>query len=205
MDGVNYLLIATFLAGIVSGFLLFGIICIALEIVHGQRLKKQGSDKNSLAAGRERAKQHVESEKDNKRNKEITALLKEATNIVRIQADISDAIQQPSKNAPHSRYKNQLLDDYKELEKKKIAIFESILSKGYDPTVTVYNVDTQKTSDVKLSSLVESSKSKTNPIDDGPPESITKNVAVGTKITKKVKNGKTFFVIEKKEDDPTIH
>ena len=57
--------------------------------------------------------------------------------ITRLQLDLVGAIDQPSKNALHSRYKNGLNEEIKLLEEEKLEILKSILRDGFDPVITV--------------------------------------------------------------------
>jgi hypothetical protein len=64
--------------------------------------------------------------------------LARVTDITNQQMDLLKAVDQPSINASHSRYKNSIAQLLRDLEKEKILLFRDILDLGIDPILTVY-------------------------------------------------------------------
>ena len=67
----------------------------------------------------------------------VTQLIKDAEGLAKQQTDLSSQAQQPSKGAAHSRWKNGLIAQMRELEDKKIEVFRKIVAEGYDPKIGV--------------------------------------------------------------------
>lgn len=78
-----------------------------------------------------------ETEKLKVNMKSVTDRLNQAQAITNQQLELLGQIDQPSKNALHSRYKNELNAEVRKLEEDKLMILNSILKDGYDPTLTI--------------------------------------------------------------------
>jgi hypothetical protein len=63
--------------------------------------------------------------------------LDRAAQITQEQAELMAQIDQPSKNALHSKFKNGLVAEAKRLEEEKTELLRSIVADGYDPEVVV--------------------------------------------------------------------
>jgi len=127
-------------------------------------------------------------EQDGKRES-IIIRLKKAQAITEQQLDIRAATDQPSKNALHSRYKNGLISDIKKLEEEKLAILQSILDDGFDPTISVIDEAGQR-QELPLSHFVNKAAAVTPPPAQDP------------NVPKRV--GK-FVVVKGGKDDGTVH
>lgn len=79
--------------------------------------------------------------------------------------ELQAAMDMPSQNATHSKYKNGILGELRELEEKKNAILESILKDGIDPVIRVQNEDGSKV-DMKLSEFI-ARQNGSEPLDEG--------------------------------------
>lgn len=153
----------------------------------------------------------TEGPKDPALNKSVVERLKKATEITKRQNEISSSTSMPSANALHSKYKNSLVRQYKDLEEEKMVILQSIVKDGFDPEVTIYNAMTQKHETMKLSDFL--TNFAPNPVTKPSQAPVPKTGAPTTKtesiddkgIRKVEKNGRTFFVItggETNENDP---
>jgi hypothetical protein len=170
-------LIIGFFLGIVAtitGFMLYAMITVR---------KLKAAKKNIVDELRKKL-----DEQDAKRES-IIARLKQAQAITEQQLDIRAATDQPSKNALHSRYKNGLISDIKKLEEEKIAILQSILNDGFDPTISVIDETGQK-QELPLSHFVSKAAATTPPPTPDP------------NAPKRV--GK-FVVVKGGKDDGTVH
>ncbi len=85
-----------------------------------------------------------EQEAQDEKYKTVHSRLKRAAEISAKQLDIAQAIDQPSKNSLHSKYKNQLVGEVKDLEKEKRSILRSIIQDGFDPDLTITNQTGEK-------------------------------------------------------------
>lgn len=119
----------------------------------------------------------------------IIARLKQVQVITDQQLAIQGARDQPSKNALHSRYKNDLIQDIKKLEEEKMAILQSILDDGFDPLMNILDENGQK-QELPLSHFVNKAPPSA-PLPTAPPSS-----------SKRV--GK-FTLVKGGKDDGTIH
>ncbi len=70
--------------------------------------------------------------------------------ITKQQLELASMVDMPSKNALHSRYKNDLHHEIRRMEDDKNVIFRSILRDGHDPLVTILNAS-QEQETIKLS------------------------------------------------------
>jgi len=85
----------------------------------------------------------------------VKSKLERAAKIAEQQQLMMAQIDMPSKNALHSRWKNDLIHNVKELEKDKIAILRSILTEdGFDPTI-ITNDETGQKRELLLSQLIK--------------------------------------------------
>lgn len=69
------------------------------------------------------------------------------------QQEISAKIEEPSKNALHSKHKNLLIQAVREIEEEKFTIMMTILLLGYDPTVMYVNEKKERV-EMKMSDYV---------------------------------------------------
>lgn len=53
------------------------------------------------------------------------------------QSTLIASLDQPSKNASHSKYKNTIVREIDHIEQKKIQIFNKVLKAGYDPKISI--------------------------------------------------------------------
>jgi TPP-dependent 2-oxoacid decarboxylase len=83
----------------------------------------------------------------------VQSRLAEVYGISQRQHELQAAADQPSKNALHSRHKNGIIGELKELEEKKHSVLKSILKDGFDPVISVLNEDGTK-EEMKLSQFV---------------------------------------------------
>jgi hypothetical protein len=80
--------------------------------------------------------------------------LLKAGDIAQQQSDLRVLIDMPSKNALHSKHKNQLIRDIAVLEGEKIAILQTIVADGFDPTIATQN-DRGEREEVPLSQYIQ--------------------------------------------------
>lgn len=66
----------------------------------------------------------------------VTERLSQVQKMTQAQFALLAQIDEPSKNALHSKYKNNLSSEIKQIEEEKASILKSILKDGYDPTIT---------------------------------------------------------------------
>ena len=85
-------------------------------------------------------------------------LLSEASDLAAKQNDIIQSLQQPSKNALHSRYKGQLIAEWKKLEEEKLTVLQKILDAGFDPEIAFMDPQTNEMKGQKLSEFVAESR-----------------------------------------------
>lgn len=101
-----------------------------------------------------------------KNAKAIMNIMKSASEIMKEQTALKDAIQKPSTNSLHSKYKNSLGIRYKELEDAKYDKLSQILKLGFDPDIKVLdengNVKISKISDFVSDHNKENIKLDTN-------------------------------------------
>lgn len=150
-----------FLLGFVAGL----ITAVFLIIGYGVYKYKQLTKARDKIIG-ELQKSATEIEKG---LKNVTARLNRVREITEHQMNLLGQIDQPSKNALHSKYKNDLNHEVKKLEEEKNKILKSILKDGYDPTLTLLTETNQKES-IKLSQYLARAglipKEPTPPSDD---------------------------------------
>jgi hypothetical protein len=88
------------------------------------------------------------------------------------QIDCINSIDRPSASAAHSRYKNTVVSQIKQLEEEKEKLLRGILARGFDPLLSIIMTDGQ-TKSMKVSEIVsmlesesisnETSQSTTDP------------------------------------------
>lgn len=216
-EGITFQYFAMgFGTGVLTGVAIFLLFALR-QADKAERQNKEIANMQIEIIEKEAAKLKKRFDKKRKLTERVTAQLDEASKIIETQNNLAAALQQPSKNAPHSRYKNRMAADWKALEDKKQDIFASILKSGADPVVQVYDDEIKKTRDMKLSELMQAMG--INP-KSGPPPSpqqakiileedpkvkeLKKAAGANTTVKKKVVKGRTFYVIENK-DDKTNH
>lgn len=71
------------------------------------------------------------------------------------QARLITQLSLPSKNSSHDSYKREILEEVKEIEKTKMAIFKTIVEDGFDPMVKVYDGNSpNQTKEITMSEAV---------------------------------------------------
>jgi hypothetical protein len=91
------------------------------------------------------------------------------------QSELQAAMDMPAQNALHSKHKNGIFQELRNLEDKKHAILESILKDGVDPKIRVLNEDGSQV-EMKLSEFVARNNGA-EPLNEGelPPGIAEKN------------------------------
>ena len=103
----------------------------------GYLLRKAQKDiTNALGATAPKDKAKV-TDKEKAEYARFKPRLDRAAQITQEQAELMAQIDQPSKNALHSKFKNGLVAEAKRLEEEKTELLRSIIADGYDPEVTV--------------------------------------------------------------------
>ena len=100
----------------------------------------------------------------------VKVQFKEANRITDKQMELLGSLERPNASASHARYKNQILQQVKDLEEKKIEIFKSILDTGIDPVISMFTPDNGKV-EMRMSDALKrheglpdtNSKDKTDP------------------------------------------
>ncbi len=77
---------------------------------------------------------------------------KQAQDIADVQLELLARVSRPNASASHSRYKNDIVGQLKDLERQKMDIFRSILADGVDPNLIMILNGEQTT--VKMSEAV---------------------------------------------------
>ena len=187
-------LIIMFTLGLISGI---GIIC-ALIAIYGYFLTRKHVRvetflKKELAEARE---------KDEQQHQYVLKKIEVAKQIITAQNKLS------STNISAASPEVEVLQaEYMRLEEQKNTIFKEILATGIDPVLNVYDPVNGSFREMKLSEIVARSAAqyKPQPTPVGNPASPaypTGNV----NITKKMnKNGKTFYLITKNNDDDVVN
>lgn len=171
-------------------------------------------------------KQELEAAKD--LQDRVAVKLQKVRDIGNKQQELANSILQPSMNAMHSKHKNELMQEHEELEKEKIAILKEVVYKdGIDTDVTVMNPTTHETESMKLSKflvqLEKQHEEANNLIKESSAKEEVKDILEKLKrikdkragaqsgekpkqrIVKKETDRGTFYVIERDDDDETIH
>jgi hypothetical protein len=95
----------------------------------------------------------------------IMKKLREAAGIAQIQMEMLAQLDLPSKNALHSKYKNELRFEIQDLENKKIGLLKAILAEGLDPAITILN-DQGKPEEMLLSKYLAHNQARNSPPTD---------------------------------------
>jgi len=85
----------------------------------------------------------------------------QATELAKLQNDLRAQCEMPSKNALHSRHKNDLIHEINDMEQRKLDLLRTILAEGYDPTITVSNENGSKR-EIPLSAYVNEALAQLN-------------------------------------------
>ncbi len=131
--------------------LIVGTFVIPLYIRFKYR-KQLNNVKKILEETRNNTKLTFKDAKNNK--KEIKNGMQRLIEITNEQAKIIANIQEPSKNALHSKHKQQLVLRVTDLQEEKVDIIRIILSTGYDPKVVISG-DDGKPESIHLSEYLE--------------------------------------------------
>lgn len=91
-------------------------------------------------------------------------LVEQADELMKQQYDLFTQMQQPNKNAMHARYKNDISLTIRDLEAKKIDIFEKLVKRGHDMTIH-FQDETGTLKPIKMSEAIKAYRdnSKTPP------------------------------------------
>lgn len=131
-----------FILGFFAGLLTATIIIVGYGMYKLRQLSKA---RDKIIGELQKSAQDAE-----KSLKNVTERLNKAREITEKQLGLLGQIDQPSKNALHSKWKNDLNHEVRKLEDEKNEILRSILKDGYDPTITILNANDQKET-IKLS------------------------------------------------------
>ena len=128
--------------------------------------------------------------------------LLQAADIAQQQMDLRAQLDLPSKNALHSKYKNQIVAQLADLEYQKIDLLKTILAEGYDPLITIIG-DAGNKEEIHLSTYVDQATTQLS--ESGfanntppPPVNDTPDVNVPRKAGK-------FMIYKGGKDDGTTH
>lgn len=124
--------------------------------------------------------------------------LTQASELAKMQMELRAQAEMPSKNAVHSKYKNDLVHEINDMEHRKLDLLRTILAEGFDPTITVFD-ETGQRNEVPLSSYVNEATNLLGVRNDKQPEA-PKDTGLGE--PKKV--GK-FLIYKGGKDDGTTH
>ena len=114
----------------------------------------------------------------------ITKRLIEAAEITKTQLALQSQTDMPSKNALHSRHKNKLIGELKDLEMQKISLLRSILEDGFDPTITIMTEDGTK-EDLLLSKFLSQAYNPTDEVKSPKPDGSPSTRTVGKFVVHK--------------------
>ena len=123
---ISFILGATVAVG---GFIVWGL----------YRLKKLDKTKDQLM---EKLQKHAADLEAGLKG--VNERLVKAKELTERQVSMMSQIDQPSKNALHSKYKNDLVYEIRKIEDEKNELLRSILKDGYDPSITILNPDNEK-------------------------------------------------------------
>jgi hypothetical protein len=91
----------------------------------------------------------------------IKERLMKASELAQAQLAIKAQLEMPSKNALHSKYKNELGGELQNMEIQKLDILRTVLAEGFDPMITVINEVGIK-QEIPLSAYVDSASQQLN-------------------------------------------
>src|SRR5208283_650339 len=126
-------MIASFLLGYLSG--IFTIIAYGIHKVHSMTESTSEDIIDNLGLDVKISDLNKESVREKNKIISVRDRLGEVYTISQKMQELQAAMDMPSQNATHSRYKNGILSELKELEIKKNSILESILKDGIDPVI----------------------------------------------------------------------
>jgi hypothetical protein len=115
-----------------------------------------------------------------------------ASEIAQTQMTLRQQMDQPSKNALHSKYKNGIVSELHDLERQKLDLLRTVLAEGFDPSITVISESGVK-EQMLLSKYVNEAA---NAIGDSIPPKPTDDSA---------KRAGKFVVYKGGKDDGTTH
>lgn len=162
----------TFFAGMIFGVLLFAIIVGWQVRKAEQELAKQVAQ----AKIKNRKAQKTQEDEDIKSLeaiidqihslREIHKSFDEITKISEEQASIMGALERPNASASHSKHKRSLIMRMRDLEEKKLNLFDSILKHGVDPVVVVLD-DNGKQTEMPMSEVAKLHRADLEQFDNG--------------------------------------
>lgn len=107
------------------------------------------SERNKLKKEAEQIKLKQEDLK--KKYEIVRPRLKQVADISNKQLELYAQTQEPSKNSLHSKWKNDIISEIKELEKEKRSILRSIIKEGFDPDLSLTDDRDGRKETVRLS------------------------------------------------------
>lgn len=134
---------------------------------------------------------------EDKKQKSIKDRLFQASELAQTQMTIRAMIEEPSKGALHSKYKNELVYEMRDIEQKKIDILQTIIADGYDPIITVTN-DSGTKSEIPLSAYIKETVAILNKSTGGQPPPLPP-------VPANAKRSGKFIVYKGGKDDGTTH
>jgi len=130
-----------------------------------------------------------------KKYESVRPRLRKAADISNKQLELYILVQEPSKNSLHSKVKNGLIHEIRDLEKEKRTILRSIIKEGFDPDLDLIDDKTGEKQMVKLSEYMN--KNGISLTDDK--ERTPLDGPEGSRLAK----GGKFFVIDGGKSDTT--
>lgn len=94
-------------------------------------------------------------------SKSVSERLAKVQKLADQQLDMLATMKQPSKNALHSQYKNQLGSEIRKIEDEKLAVLKSILDDGNDPLIAI-KLNSDKIEHVRLSKYLNTHAKRQN-------------------------------------------
>jgi polyphosphate kinase len=95
------------------------------------------------------------SEEREKKFASIQERMTKAVELTKIQMEMRMRLDEPSKNALDSKYKNGLVSDINDIEQQKIDILKTILGDGFDPMINILD-ENGGSKEMALSAYVKS-------------------------------------------------
>lgn len=175
-------IMVSFLSGMVS--------CFLMIFVYGIIALKKQKKKIKILNDLKNKAENLGSKKDLIRERLI-----KAAELARTQLELRAQVEAPSKNALHSRWKNNLVKEIRDMEEEKISVLKSVLDDGFDPLVTIITSEGTK-EEVPLSAYISKSEevlAKHDANADTPIKTDTKN-----------KNEHRFVVYRGGKDDERL-
>lgn len=173
---------------LVGAYFMYGF----LQVAFSERLKKLLSEKlNNLQNNSKDAVHKLD---------HLKSKVETLSDLVQRQQDLLGSLDQPSKNATHSKHKNQVISQIKDLEAQKIVILKEILAEGVDLDIKVLTPDGEKI--MKLSEAIKVHEKNLGATSYAPP---TDPQPSKSNILKLIKNKKDEEDDEPKSSGPTLH